>query len=247
MDQRGVLRSDPLGEAEPFGLEDLIEDCEAVRRALGVERWAVIGHSFGGYLAVRYALKYPSVVTAVILESPTLDLGSSARSLLRRAAAEYRLLGRTTEAAVCLTAAAAPTTSEQVWAEFTRLSNSLGPARNNLYVYGPEKGFFDDLVTESPIPSEWWRRQNVFQQRLYAEKRVFESLLSALPLLAPPALIIKGRYDPVAADDQIDAFRRSVTGGRVVEFERSGHFVHVEEADRFARTVLEFLSSTRTR
>jgi proline iminopeptidase len=34
MDQRGVLRSDPLGDTEAFGLEDLIEDCEAVRRAL---------------------------------------------------------------------------------------------------------------------------------------------------------------------------------------------------------------------
>jgi proline iminopeptidase len=181
MDQRGVLRSDPLGDTEAFGLEDLIEDCEAVRRALGIDRWAVIGHSFGGYLAVRYALKYPAAVTAVVLESPTLDLGSSARSLLRRAAAEYRALGRASEAEACVTAAAAPTTSDQVWSEFTRLSNGLGPARNNLYVYGPDKGFFDALVAESPIPREWWRRQNLFQQRLYAEKRVFESLLPACP------------------------------------------------------------------
>jgi proline iminopeptidase len=114
-------------------------------------------------------------------------------------------------------------------------------------MYGPDKGFFDALVAESPIPREWWRRQNLFQQRLYAEKRVFESLLSELRSLRPTALLIKGRHDPVAADDQIDAFRRAVPGGRVIEFERSGHFVHVEEAESFARTVIAFLSSTRSR
>jgi proline iminopeptidase len=65
--------------------------------------------------------------------------------------------------------------------------------------------------------------------------------------LRPPALLIKGRYDPVAADDQIDAFRRAVPRGRVIEFERSGHFVHVEEADGFARTIIEFLSPLQKR
>jgi len=50
-DQRGVLRSDPVGEDEPVTEEVLVEDCEALRQALGVERWAVLGHSFGGRLA----------------------------------------------------------------------------------------------------------------------------------------------------------------------------------------------------
>ena len=99
----------------------------------------------------------------------------------------------------------------------------------------------------SAIPREWWGRQNLFQQRLYAEERVFESLLPALSSLRAPALLIKGRYDPVAADDQIEVFRRAVPGGRVIEFEQSGHFVHVEEAERFARTIIEFLSPMQKR
>lgn len=51
LDQRGVLRSDPLAEGEAFSLDDLVADCEALRKELGIARWTVLGHSFGGYLA----------------------------------------------------------------------------------------------------------------------------------------------------------------------------------------------------
>jgi proline iminopeptidase len=54
-DQRGVLRSDSLLEDENFELNDLIEDCEALRIALGISRWSVLGNSFGGYITLLYS------------------------------------------------------------------------------------------------------------------------------------------------------------------------------------------------
>jgi len=87
IDQRGVDRSAPLpvkGEAEAGGagltVADLVEDCEAVREALGIERWAVAGQSFGGRLALRYAAAYPRHTSAVIFENPVWDLAASARA-----------------------------------------------------------------------------------------------------------------------------------------------------------------------
>ncbi len=39
--------------------ENLTADADALRQALGFEKWAVLGHSFGGNVALEYALRYP--------------------------------------------------------------------------------------------------------------------------------------------------------------------------------------------
>ncbi len=59
---RGVGRSG----GGPHDLELAITDLEAVRRAVGVERWVVLGHSWGSDLAVRYALDHPDRVRSVV-------------------------------------------------------------------------------------------------------------------------------------------------------------------------------------
>ena len=63
-DQRGCGRSG--GTAGPFTLERAVADLDGVREALGVERWAVLGHSWGAELALRYALAHPQRTTAVV-------------------------------------------------------------------------------------------------------------------------------------------------------------------------------------
>lgn len=83
-DQRGVCRSEGIGENEPFGLGDLVEDCEELRHSLGVKKWSLIGHSFGGYLAVLYALRYPDSIEKVIFEGPTFDFTYTAKALLEK-------------------------------------------------------------------------------------------------------------------------------------------------------------------
>jgi pimeloyl-ACP methyl ester carboxylesterase len=65
-DQRGTGRSSPIGtlpgldateQAEHLALfraDSIVRDAECVRRALGVERWSVLGQSFGGFCALTY-------------------------------------------------------------------------------------------------------------------------------------------------------------------------------------------------
>ena len=76
-DQRGVGRSTsvPLDPAN-FELLDYVEDLEAVRRAVGAERVHLLGHSWGGIVALRYATVYPQRVDSIVLVSsgpPTWD------------------------------------------------------------------------------------------------------------------------------------------------------------------------------
>lgn len=62
-DQRGCGRSTTAGG--PFTVAQAVDDLERLRQARGVDRWAVLGHSWGAELALRYAAAYPDRTTAV--------------------------------------------------------------------------------------------------------------------------------------------------------------------------------------
>lgn len=47
--------------------ENLTADADALRQALHIERWAVLGHSFGGMVALEYALRYPENLSHLLL------------------------------------------------------------------------------------------------------------------------------------------------------------------------------------
>lgn len=241
LDQRGVLRSDPLEANEPFGLHDLLEDCEAVRCKLGLSRWSVLGHSFGGYLAVRYALAYPEAVQCLIFENPTFDLGLSARSLLEAAAVTFSAEGDEANADRCKATVAQERPAEEIWGAFMEMGNTLGAQRNSLYVHGPEKDFFEHLMEQSPFPADYWNRGSCHQRKLFEEGQIFQSVLADLPTLPQPALLLKGKYDAVTSAEQIARFKQAGPKTRLLICEESSHFVHFEEPQLYANAVSQFL------
>ena len=66
---------------ESMTWENLTADADALRQRLGFERWAVLGHSFGGHVALEYALRYPDSLSHLIL----LDSGGDSRWSLENA------------------------------------------------------------------------------------------------------------------------------------------------------------------
>ncbi|WP_224372573.1 prolyl aminopeptidase [Hyalangium versicolor] len=66
-DQRGCGRSTPHASVEENTTWHLVEDMEALRRHLGIERWQVFGGSWGSTLALAYAQKHPERVTELVL------------------------------------------------------------------------------------------------------------------------------------------------------------------------------------
>jgi proline iminopeptidase len=46
---------------------NLTADADALRQTLGFEKWAVLGHSFGGMVALEYALRYPQSLSHLLL------------------------------------------------------------------------------------------------------------------------------------------------------------------------------------
>jgi pimeloyl-ACP methyl ester carboxylesterase len=90
-DQRGVGDSTtPPADSTCYGLSDYVEDLEAVRRALDADQVHLLGHSWGGTVAMRYAVDYPQRVRSLILVGsgpPTWD-GMVAASLRVRKRAD---------------------------------------------------------------------------------------------------------------------------------------------------------------
>lgn len=66
IDYRGNGRSE-RGDKSLYTIEQYVEDIEALRRYLGLEKVVVMGQSFGGIMSQAYAIKYPEYVAAVIL------------------------------------------------------------------------------------------------------------------------------------------------------------------------------------
>ena len=54
-------------EVSSMTFENLTADADALRQALGFDQWAVLGHSFGGNVALEYALRYPQSLSRLIL------------------------------------------------------------------------------------------------------------------------------------------------------------------------------------
>jgi proline-specific peptidase len=54
-------------EASSMTWENLTADADALRQALSFKKWAVLGHSFGGMVALEYALRYPQSLSHLLL------------------------------------------------------------------------------------------------------------------------------------------------------------------------------------
>jgi proline iminopeptidase len=79
-DQRGRGRSADDVEPEDVTIESEIEDLDLVRRHFGFETVAVLGHSWGGLLAMEYAVRRPEHLSHLILYGPAPASAEDARS-----------------------------------------------------------------------------------------------------------------------------------------------------------------------
>jgi pimeloyl-ACP methyl ester carboxylesterase len=80
----------------PISAERQAADCWALLSHLGIERAHVVGHSFGGAVALQLALDAPAVVHSLALLEPALFVGASAqayRESLVRSTQRYRAEG----------------------------------------------------------------------------------------------------------------------------------------------------------
>jgi len=75
-DQRGAGRSTPRRSRVANTTQHLIADMELIRETLGIERWLVVGGSWGATLALAYAQSHPERVSGIVLRATFLGTRS---------------------------------------------------------------------------------------------------------------------------------------------------------------------------
>jgi proline iminopeptidase len=220
-DQRGCGRS-PRDGLEQATFATLSADLEDLREELGLERWTVLGHSFGSYVALDYAHRYPERVQklALVAGAPALDYPDViGANLMKRGTPE--------QAALLQKAMSAPLESDD---EFRRGWNLILP----LYFHD-----FDPTVAA-----------RMDEKIRYSAPALFHgfrmlSRFSALPWLQDlrmPTLVAGGRDDWIAPPTQgSERLARGLPHAQLAIFEQSGHFPFIEEQERFLSVLTEFL------
>ncbi|HET7251812.1 MAG TPA: alpha/beta fold hydrolase [Gemmatimonadales bacterium] len=231
-DQRGRGRSAPGVRAEDVTLDSELADLDALREHLGLDRIAVLGHSFGALLALEYALRHPQRVSHVIVMNAAPV--SSAEVVAMR---ELWLRDWPEDRAAMDAIAATP--------EFE--SGDIGTeARYYRLHYGPTvpAHHMDDLLKRmrAHFTPETVRAARAIEDRLMDAtwRRPDYDLAPALARLDVPALVLHGERDfvPVASAERI---ANALPRGRLALVPGTGHFSYLERPADVARRVTEFV------
>ena len=83
VDQRGCGRSGIPKDGD-YSLSRVVKDFDEVRRALGIGKWMVLAHSFGGILATEYAHQYTGTITSMVYLNCTVNILDSGQSVVAK-------------------------------------------------------------------------------------------------------------------------------------------------------------------
>jgi proline iminopeptidase len=219
-DQRGTGRSGELKPGQSCTLADQVADLEALRAKLGVERMDLFGHSWGGFLAMAYALRYPQHVAHIVLCDSSAPKWSDTDDILKHLFPEAteRREQDDTLAAIGEADAGGAAVKEYLSMLFvsSRKRDELLAAASQLH--------FNPAVNQA-LNSDVAR-------------------IDMGPMLARlkmPVLVLTGRFDANVAPSTAWRIHKAIPGSRFEVFEQSGHLPFFEEPEAFVRSVERFL------
>jgi len=221
-DQRGNGRSGALAKGQSCTVADQIEDLEAVRAHLGAPRIDLLGHSWGGYLAMAYAARHPDRIAHLILADSAAPKWSDTAFLFKDVFPEG--VARQDALAFAGTLGDRDATAASLKEYLAMLC--VSPAKRDVFL-AAAPGF---------------QVNNEVNALLNADLARYD-LNPELPKLHLPALVLTGRYDANVAPSTAYKIHRAIAGSRFVVFETSGHLPFFEEPDAFVAAVEAFLAS----
>jgi proline iminopeptidase len=220
VDLRGCGES--TGEVTDLDFDLLAEDLEAVRRALGAERVAVLGHSIVSVLAIEYARRRPHSVSHVIAAGapPHTDMtrmAADAQAFFERDASAER------QQALRQNLAALPP-----GADMGLVLAAQTPMR-----------FFDARTDLAPLYQGAILKPAMLGHLLGAMTTGW-NVGAAGASLRVPLLLAHGRYDYVVPHELWPPLLPRLASARLELFWRSGHQPFCEEPERFTEVVAGF-------
>lgn len=226
-DQRLSGRSSAHVDSADIRLSTFIEDIESLRTKLKLEQIHVLGHSWGGLLAMKYAIKYPSHIKKLMLVNsmaPTSELWQKEESVLAAASTTADSLQRQKIIQSPLFSENPPLAIEKL------LELSF-----KQQFYNPEKAELLDLY----VPEDYMARSRLFSNLMVDISNY--DLRDELKNLTIETLVIYGSSEP-AATISGPALKNLIPNSRLTIIENSGHFPFIEQPGTFRQTIIDFLT-----
>jgi proline iminopeptidase len=219
-DHRGNGRSG-RPPAATITFEQLCADADALREHLGYEEIAVLGHSYGGFIALEYALRYPESLRRLILlgTSPAFDHGEEVEANARRK-------GATPEQLEALEAT--PQDDAEAWRQWKVLES--------LYFRDYDEQLAERVMGKTVVSNYAGDAGDAILEEW--------SLTPRLGEISAPTLILVGRDDFVCPPSRAQIMHEGIANSELVVFEKSGHFAYAEDPDAFFEAVRSWLQQT---
>lgn len=221
-DQMGTGRSEAPDDAQLLTLDSFVADLHLLVKELGLPRFHLLGHSWGGALALAYASRHPDRVVSIIMSSPLVNVATwcaDADVLIGRLPEDLRAAIRD------------PSGADYAEAEaefYRRHFCNLDPWPAGL------QRTMDELST---LCYETMWGPNEFT--LAGTMRGLD-LTPALASLAVPSLWLCGSDDE-ARPETIRRFAEATPTGTFLEFPDATHCVHLEQPEAYLAAVRSFL------
>jgi proline iminopeptidase len=231
-EQRGSGRSGRPADRD-YSTAILVEDLEALRVHLGVPKISIVTHSFGTVIGLAYAAKYPKRVSRMVVAGGLADAPASCRETAQRLAQQ-----RPPAFAAAFPEGAASVPGEEICARvFRAVPGKEGEELRNADMFPNAATLlrFREIEGESGLRNigefgDYQFRNGLLQYRFTQQGR-----------LTMPILVIAGQHDWAAGPATQRALAQSLPKARIVEYEGAGHWMFIDDPERFARDVSAFL------
>jgi len=221
-DHRGQGRS-ARGLKETYTLENNIEDMEALRQYLGLDKIVLIGSSYGGMVSLSYAVRYPQNVSHLIV----IATAASSR-FLQRAQAILAQRGNKEQQAIAVQLWSGTFENEVQLRQFFQVMGSLYSQRN-------------DLKSNSPDSDQTILSVDAINVAFSGFLRNY-NILNELYKITSPTLVIAGRYDWICAPEFSEEIAQAIPNANLRIFENSGHLIRVDQPQLLLDEITRFLN-----
>ncbi|HEY8018361.1 MAG TPA: alpha/beta fold hydrolase [Actinomycetota bacterium] len=226
VDLRACGRSEPC-PPRTWTLERHAQDVIMLARALGLERYAVLGHSYGAFVALQNAVDFPGMASQTIVSSGIPSMRWIAAVERNLAAFEPVALR---EQVTASWAKEPHVETQEGFAELMReqfpfhFADPLDPRIEEYLARTADTVYAPDVLRH-------------FSAEGYGGIEVEDRLDE----VASPTLVLGGRYDRTCVVQAAEATAVGIPDSELVVFERSGHMTFVEEPERYVAAVRSFL------
>jgi proline iminopeptidase len=220
-DARGSGES---GDDGPFTHAQWVADVDAVRAHFGYERIVMAGGSYGGFIAMEYALAHPDRVRALVLRDTAADTAHDHVAVERARATDRTVIPEWVIERIGTGRFTGDDQLREYW-------QAILPLYDHQY---------DPAAVAARVAATRFHYRT--HNAAFGENMPRYDLKPRLPDVGCPTLVTVGRHDwrtPVGASRTIAAL---IPGAQLVIFEKSGHSPPTEEPELFQQVVRDFLT-----